>query len=263
MCGQVQVRPGHELDGCLGVPRINPSWRGCVDVDEKRFFKACELRDEGKLREAFDEFLGVAAGIDDPIDKAGVLLNAVTTLNVAGEYEEARRHLSAARLLVPSLAESLVEGQYDDRLFKLQASLDFEDAEIFSFEGRLEIALAKFDSILEKYGQRLQQLQFRETYEMVQSRRGFLRVDLGRWREALPVLEEAESFEGRKSEIYFYLGHCYVSNGEYGRAVEKFVKAQRIGLPQNLEFPAHCSLGIAYYALKDYAQARVEFEKCA
>lgn len=104
---------------------------------------------------------------------------------------------------------------------------------------------------------------FARHIEMAQARRGFLLADLGRWKEALPILEEAESFEGRRSEILFYLGHCYVSGGDYSKAKGKIIEALRLGLPRNLEFRAHCELGMAYYRLKDYAQAKLEFERCA
>jgi tetratricopeptide (TPR) repeat protein len=48
-----------------------------------------------------------------------------------------------------------------------------------------------------------------------------------------------------------------------GRATEKLVNALRLGLPRSLEYRAHCELGIAYYRLKNYAQAKLEFEKNA
>jgi len=232
-------------------------------VDDKRFLNASKLRDQGNLREAINEFVGVAEDTDDPVDKAGVLLNVATTFDALGEYDQARQQLLAARRLVSSLEDWSAETPRDGRIVQLKVSLDFEDAEICSFEGQLDMALAKFDQLLKTYGRMLvEEPELRESYEMIQTRRAFLLADLGRWKEALPILKEAESFEERKPEIYFYLGHCYLSGGEHSKAAEKLIESLRLGLPASLEFRAHCELGMAHSNLRNYEQAKVEFEKC-
>lgn len=231
-------------------------------MDDKRFLSATKLRDEGKLREAISEFLGVAESVEDPVDKAGVILNVATTFNALGEYDRARQQLLAARRLVSSLEDWSAETPRDGRIVQLKVSLDFEDAEICSFEGQLDMALAKFDQLLKTYARTLEEPELHESYEMIQTRRAFLLADLGRWKEALPILKEAESFQERKPEIYFYLGHCYLSGSEHSKAAEKLIGALRLGLPVRLEFRAHCELGMAYSNLRDYQLAKVEFEKC-
>jgi tetratricopeptide (TPR) repeat protein len=232
-------------------------------MDDQRFIKACQLRDEGNLKEAIAEFCRIVEDTEDPLDKAGVLLNVATTHKALGEYDQARRQLSAARKLVPSSDKWTLEALRDSRLLQLEVSLDFEDADICSFEGKLDEALAKFDLVLKKYEQRLKEPEFRESYEMIQERRGFIFGDLGRCKQALPILEEAELFEQRKAEVYFYLGHCYLAGLDYIRALGKLVEALRVGLPRRLEYRAHCELGIVYYRLKNYAQAKLEFAMSA
>jgi tetratricopeptide (TPR) repeat protein len=98
---------------------------------------------------------------------------------------------------------------------------------------------------------------------MTQANRAFLLADLGRWKEALPILEEAEKFQNFKEGIAFYLGHCYLSADDYVRAEEKLVEALRLGLPQNLQYRAHCELGMVYASLGNYIQAKAELESCA
>jgi len=232
-------------------------------MDDQRFLKACELRDNGKLAEAIDEFRRVAEDTRDPIDRAGVLLNVAATLRALSEFTKAREELRAARSLAASPDASPALALRDPRLLQLEVSFDFEEADICGYEGKLDEALTKFDLLLKKYGQTLKEPEFRESYEMIQARRGFLLVDLGRCKEALSVLEEADSFEERKAEIYFYLGHCYLTDREYAKAAEKLVNALRLRLPRSLEYRAHCELGIVHYRLKDYVQAKVEFEKSA
>jgi tetratricopeptide (TPR) repeat protein len=232
-------------------------------MDDERFLKACELREDGRLREAIDVFRTIAQNTEDPVDKAGVLLNVATTLKVLGEYDQAREQLEVARTLMVSSNDPHAVARRDHRVSQLEVSIEFDDADILSHEGKIEEALAKFDLLLKKHEQRLKEPEFRESYEMIQSRRGFILADLGRSKEALPILEEAESFEGRKAEIRFYLGHCYLADHDYSRAKEKFVEALKIGLYLRLEYRAHHELGIAYYGLKEYAQAKLEFEKGA
>jgi len=232
-------------------------------MDDQRFLKACQLRDDGKLNEAIEEFRTLAAGTEDPVDKAGVFLNVAATFQALGEYDRARQQLRAARTLVLPSDDLSIAASQDRRLVQLEVSFDFEDADISSYEGKLEEALAKFDLLLKKYKQVLEEPELRESYEMTQARRGFILADLGRCKEALPILEEAESFEGGKGEICFYLGHCYLASRDYSRAVRKLDEALRLGLPRRLEYRAHCELGTAYYQLKDYAKAKLEFERSA
>jgi tetratricopeptide (TPR) repeat protein len=179
----------------------------------------------------------------DPVEQAVVLLNVAATLRALSEFDKAREELSTVRSLIESSDDSSIEVSLDHRLLQLQVSLDFEDADICGYEGKLEEALAKFDFLVEKYAQALREPELRQSYEMIQARRGFIFADLGRCREALPVLKEAESFEERKAEIYFYLGHCYLTDREYEKAAEKLVHALRLGLPDSLMYRAHCELG--------------------
>lgn len=232
-------------------------------MDDARFLKACQLQDEGRLKEAIDEFYRVAADAEDPVDKAGVLLNVAATLRALGEFDKARGELRAARSLVTSSIKSTVEASRGERLLQLEPSLDFQEADIYGYEGKLDEALAQFELLLKRHQEALKQPELRELYEMIQTRRGFILADLGRCKEALPILEGAETYGARKAEIYFYLGHCYLTEGEYKRAAGKLVEALKIGLPHVLGYRAHCELGIAYYRLVEYARAKLEFERSA
>lgn len=233
-------------------------------MDDQRFLQACKLRDEGRREQAIQEFLKIAQITQDPVDKAGVLLNAATTLKALGDYDEARRQLNEARDLFAHLKFRTHEGRRDSRVPQLKLGLEFEEADIYSFEGRIEEALSKFDQAFnEVVNYDLGLPEFRESYEMIQTRRAFILGDLGRCKEAIPILEEAESFENLNAEIFFYLGHCYLALRDYSKAKEKLILALEMGLPQRLRYRAYCELGIAYFRLNDYAKALVEFKKSA
>ena len=232
-------------------------------MDEQRFLYACELQNKGKLREAIDEFLKLARDTDDQIDRAGILLNAATTLRALGEYDRARSELAEARTIAPSLESFHSASLRDERIPQIHLSLDLEEAEIFRYAGDNQQALSRFDHVMVKYQQWWKQPDYRDSYEMTQTRRAFFLADIGRWQLALPILEEAQSFKEHKEGIAFYLGHCYVCAQEYAKAKPKLTEALKSGLPRHLEYRAHNALGIAYFALGGYAQAKSEFEKTA
>jgi tetratricopeptide (TPR) repeat protein len=230
-------------------------------MDEKRFQNACKLLDEAKLIEACNEFTQIAESTADPLDKAGALLYAVKTLELSGQFEAATTKLTAARALI----EDYPKSQRDEEFADWERFLDFEDANLFWLKGgNLEAALNRFDAALKKHRRSLKDPSSRNFLEVTQTRRAFILADLGRWKEALPILEGITSPQEYKEGIAFYLGHCYLSALDYHRAEEKLSETLRLGgLPHSLEYRAHCELGMAYYELQDYAQAKRELEKCA
>jgi tetratricopeptide (TPR) repeat protein len=233
-------------------------------MDEQRLLNAARLQEEGKLREAAEEFLKLAQDTDDPIDRAGILVNAATTFRALGEYDRARHHLAVARRFAASAEVFNSNLVKDDRSVQLQICLDLEEADICRSEGKDEEALTKFKAVLTKYRQRLGEPDFRDSYEMIETRHAFLLADAGRWKEALPILEEGERFREHREGIAFYLGHCYLAAHDYIRAEQKLTEALRLGgLPNSLEFRAHCELGMTYYNLRDYKKAKKELEKGA
>jgi tetratricopeptide (TPR) repeat protein len=227
-------------------------------MDEQRFQNACRLRDEGKLFEASNEFVQIAEMAADPLDKAGALLYAANTLVMSGQCEAATTKLNAARALM----EDYPKAARDERFAALELFLDFEDANLFWLRAENpEAVLRKFEAWLKKYTLPSNDPRAREFYAGIQTRRAFLLADLGRWKEALPILEGITSPQEYKEGIAFYLGHCYVSAHEYKKAKPYLVEALKLGLPLNLEYRAHNELGIVHLALGGYAQAKIEFEK--
>jgi tetratricopeptide (TPR) repeat protein len=232
-------------------------------MNDQQLANACELRDQGKLREAVGEFLRIAQDAENPIDKADVLLYAVVSLKALGEYNAAMNQLGVAKKLILAHEIPSLIATHDYRIALLEVRLDFEVADIHRFTGRNEEALAGFEAILKKYAQRLSEPDFREARESIQACRAFILADLGRWKEAMPILVEGQVYTEYKEGIAFYLGHCYLGAGDFARAKDKLVEALRLGLPHNLEYRAHYELGIAYYELRDYVAAKRELENCA
>jgi tetratricopeptide (TPR) repeat protein len=242
-------------------------------MDEQRFLHACQLRDEGKLAEAYDEFSHLAETATDPLDKAGALLYAANTLEMfgLGQVEAATNKLSEARTLIEQYLPSKSLG--DEKFAVLELFLDYEDANLFWLRSQdHEVALNRFDAVLKKH--RLEATLRKDSLtpkdrhahdfaESIQIRRAFILADLGHWKEALPILEAIESPQEFREGVAFYLGHCYSSAQALDKAEQKLTEALKLGLPRQLECCAHCELGATYYNLKDYAKAKEEFEKGA
>jgi tetratricopeptide (TPR) repeat protein len=233
-------------------------------MDDRRFEHACQLKQAGELREAYEEFVALASGCKDPIDKAGALLYAELCLKDAGDLKAANLQLNAVRDILGHSYPSDDGTSADNRAVWLGIAIGFEEADLCRMEGRSEEALVKFQNLLSQFAVQLHQPNYRSDYEMIQVRCGMILADLGRWSEALPILQQADSVEQPGSStvlIDFYLGSCYVAVGDLVQGVLKLRKSLEGMLPSSLEYRAHSSLGKAYYNLGDYAQAKEELEK--
>jgi tetratricopeptide (TPR) repeat protein len=231
-------------------------------MDEQRLLHACELVHIGKFTEAYNEFMQLAESTGDTLEKAWPLLYAANTLQTLGQEEGAAAQLSAARTLIETHRPS--GSARDEKFAAIELFLDFEDANLLWLRGgNQEAALNRFDSALNKHRLALKDPRSGGLYEAIQIRRGFILADLGRWKEALPILQAITSPQEYNEGIAFYLGHCYVEAGDYHGAKEKLTEALKLGLPTHLQYRAHCELGTAYYNLKEYAMAKKEFEEGA
>jgi tetratricopeptide (TPR) repeat protein len=232
-------------------------------MDEQHLQHACELVAEGKYTEAYHEFIQLAENTRDPLERAWPLIYAANTLQTLGRQEAATAQLSSARALIEEQRAS--RSASDEMFAAAESFLDFEDANLSWLRGdNLEAALNRFDAALTKHRSALKDPRARGLYEAIQIRRAFILADLGRWKESLPILEEIKSPQEYLEGIAFYLGHCYLAALDYIRAEQKLTEALSLGgLPHSLEYRAHCELGMAYYQLQDYPQAKRELEKSA
>jgi hypothetical protein len=124
-------------------------------MDDQRLLNASYLRDQGRLREAADEFFRIAEDTNDVVDKAGVLLNAATTLRALGDFDHARRQLDEIRRLTPLSDIEPSTVVKDERILWLAISVEIEDADIHRAEGNEKAALARLDDLFSRYERRL------------------------------------------------------------------------------------------------------------
>jgi tetratricopeptide (TPR) repeat protein len=231
-------------------------------MDENRLERACELVDQRKYGEAYDEFVQLAEKTADPVEKLWPLLYAVNTLQMLGRDEAATSQLSTVRKLIEHHRPPTSSA--DEKFEAAEAFLDFIDANLLWLRGgNREAVLARFDGVLRKHEKAFKDRRAYELYEGLQIRRAFVLADIGRWKEAMAILENVKSPQEYKEGIAFYLGHCYLSANDYGKAADYLAQALSLGLPERLEYRAHCELGMTSYHLGEYAQAKMEFQKSA
>jgi predicted negative regulator of RcsB-dependent stress response len=209
-------------------------------MDEERLLKACELVDKGKYSEAHNEFIQLAEDTPDPVEKAWPLIYAANTLQTLGQQEAATAQLNAARTLLEKHRPSI--SARDEKFAAAECFLDFEDANLLWLRGgNKEAALDRFDAALKKHRIALEDQRSGSLHEAFQIRRAFILADLGRWKEALPILEGIKSPQEYREGIAFYLGHCYLAGDDYERAKEKLTEALNLEDYQSGSNIAHTS----------------------
>lgn len=224
-------------------------------MDLERFQRAISMRDAGKLDEAASELRSMYEELRNVADEeAGLmLLNEANCLSRLGcSLEECKELLNQASELFG-----------DDETKR--ALVDYEEASFYlNYRNRDSVkALEKFDWVLQQHGEILRQPKQSFLYAETQLRRGLLLVELKRFREARPVMEEVLSLNlERDSNFYFMLGICYMELGEAKSAKQYFLRALDMGLPEDRIVKAHFYLGVVYFRLRAYGQALKEFEFC-
>jgi tetratricopeptide (TPR) repeat protein len=100
---------------------------------------------------------------------------------------------------------------------------------------------------------------------MVQLQRAFSLVHLERNEEALPLLEEASSFQLERevqSDLHCHLGRCYHERSQYSLAKEHFERADALGVGDDWRSVFHYYFGYTLYELKDFQRAKRQFILC-
>jgi tetratricopeptide (TPR) repeat protein len=221
---------------------------------------AFDLREAGKLREAYEAFREAAAGAHDALAKAGILLNAASTLTNLGDFNLAKLQLSTVRDLLQFRTGDTDDDSEMEELKGLRIGSYVEEAAISAAQGNRQAALEELSLLLKKYESDLRKISLRDSYEVIQGQRAFLLADGGSFAEALPILEELVASCSQNSSILFYLGYTYMMTGNDDGAHRKLKDAISLGLPSYFEFRAHCALGIVLYRLGDFANAKSELE---
>jgi tetratricopeptide (TPR) repeat protein len=133
---------------------------------------------------------------DDPDEKAAIFANEHKCYCQLGWLDKANALMRQIRSL-----------PHQDKFVRM--IVDFADACMMAQMAKLDEGALKFERILDSNRELLASSDNRNLYEDIQERRAFLLAGLGRYTEALPILEEAVSFTNGESDpklVHFYLG---------------------------------------------------------
>jgi hypothetical protein len=219
--------------------------------DTERFKHAVELRDAGEVEEALREIAALAGSAPDPEAKATLLLNEARCYRLLGRLPEAKEHLVLARSIMPK-TEGLLY-------------LEEEDAMLRWHEGDRATALKILDGLHAEYGRYLVRGGHEDLYARIQSSRGMLLAELGRYSEAVPLLEQSLKSDWPTIDIeglLHDLGLSYLQLGRHADARKVLERLLREGTRADLVADVHLYLGDAYFHEGAYAKAMMEFEWC-
>jgi tetratricopeptide (TPR) repeat protein len=157
-------------------------------MDQEKFSIACRLRDEGKLQEAAEEFLGLSRAKDtDPLNGALMTAYAARTLDASGDFVQAEAHYNEVEQYVRrQLVQKL---ETDERFTFLQLCLYLGKAVLSWRRGLNEDALSKLRWMKKHFKAALRYSDFQQFNEDIAAITSFILVDLGHCDEALPILE--------------------------------------------------------------------------
>jgi len=215
--------------------------------------EALRSRDPDVAEKAFREIDARISSTASAAQRAGLLLRKAVLLGVLHRFDDARKQFELASQQTPN----------DNPDFQL--NLDVIAASLYDQEGLPHEALLQLTSVLSKHIDRLKLPELRSTYEDIQLRRAFDSVRVGKFHDAIELLNECLTFKLEpqdKSNILSNLGHSYSQVKDYEAAKDSFLQAIKIGVSKEWEGEVHCRLGIAYAHLNLFREAKRELKFC-
>lgn len=191
--------------------------------------------------------------IADKRVRAGLLLNKAVFLGVLKDIREARRQLQFA-----------IEQAADDP--ETQLSYDFLEAALYHEEEKFEDAYSCFTTTLTKHCDLLERSDYRFVYEKVQEYRAFELVRLGKFEDAVTILEEALSFDREEKDKQVLLANLGISHAKlnhHERARAYLQQAIHVGNLGDWEGQTHYHLALAYAHLNLLPESKRELRLCA
>lgn len=214
--------------------------------------EAFKLFETGDYEQALAKFSLLAELEPDLVDKATLLQRQCLCLLRLGRFDDARLRVIAAKRLA---------GKNE----WLLADLEFAEACLLQSEGREEESLAMMERLLKSRREVFEHSECRYLHEALQEKRAFVLTHLGRYSEAIPLLEEALSFSmnaDERSDLYHYLGICHYESGDHAAAVEALLTALRLSPNRNEVAKTHLWLGRGYFHLREFRKAKESFIAC-
>jgi tetratricopeptide (TPR) repeat protein len=181
-----------------------------------------------------------------------VLLEDASRFQQQGRVEDAEKLIDEAKHLAAGYQQACAEIDLSRAISLLEAS-------------KHEEGVRHLSAILAEYADWFLNPESRDVYEIVQLQRAFSLIHLEMSEEALPLLEEATSFQlerATQSHLHCHLGRCYHERSRYSLAKEHFERADAIGVGDDWRSAFHYYFGYTLYKLRDFQRAKRQFILC-
>lgn len=222
-----------------------------MSIEQLEFQNATSLRDSGHWDEAALAFHHLASRAESRNEKAALLINEHRCYCDAGRLDQAAEILRQIRELEPLEPSVRIIVDFGEACTSMQA-------------GRTKQGLSQFDEILSRYPELSHSADRRGLYGNIQKRRGVALADLVEYAKAIPILEEAASFEDLtredKQEVHFYLGLCYEKIQRSSPAKAEYLRAADLLLKNDFEAHARYNVAKLYFNERAFAQAKYQLE---
>jgi tetratricopeptide (TPR) repeat protein len=204
-----------------------------------------ELFESGDFKSALFQFEALAQHATDSKEKAGFLLDQANCYTRLGCEEDADRCLAEARKLAGNDRIGLLISELGHACFLLE-------------QNRLAEALGVLDLLRDQNRDLFDETEFLALRRDVQLQRSFVLVQLNRYHEALPDLQEICAAQP-DGEAFTLLARCYYELKQYATAEQTFVMAAEHGISDDSRAAFHYYCGRNYYELGNFAKAKQEF----
>ncbi len=157
--------------------------------------------------------------------------------------------LFAAKLLMERVRDpQLLEGKLAEmhKLLPNAYYLEFYRGRNLCNSGSVEEALAHFDRALE-LGPESEDLPYIFSYK------GSCLKDLGRYDDAIQVLEQGRAEDDERADLHNLLGVCHFKKGDYRQAITSFERAVHLNPASATDY---ANLGVNYYHLGENEEAK-------
>ena len=232
------------------------------DTEIERLNESYRKFAEGACVEALQELQELAGEITEPWSKAALLYHQTLFLVEMGRISEARRRLEDFKRTLASLAEPPEDGYEDDLPHNLAIMTRYTELRVLLAERKESEALRVLEELTALYPKQLSIAGFADIAKELETYRGLLLGDVGRWIEAKPLLESVIPPDAWKGVVSYYLGHCYYTMHDYERAKGQLVKAMGLGLGDQWLGRAYYVRGLVEYHLGNLPEAKRELELC-
>jgi tetratricopeptide (TPR) repeat protein len=189
---------------------------------------------------------------DEPLKRVALLLEDAGRCQEQGRVEDAEKFIAEAKNLAAGNQQACAEVDLFRAISLLEAN-------------KREQGVQNLSAILAEYADWFKNPASRDVYEIVQLQRAFSLVHLERNEEALPLLEEASSFQldrAVQSDLHCHLGRCYFERSQYSLAKEHFEHADSLGVGDDWRPGFHYYFGYTLYELRDFQRAKRQFILC-